>query len=371
MEINRRSFIAGLFGAFAFPSNISWANESDCFLSCNDLYVSARKSRDGLYSASVFSLSQGDIANVALPARGHDSAVHPFKKEVIIFARRPGTFAVALAYDGGHQPQWFYATPNRHFYGHGVFSGDGTLLYSTENDFENGIGKIGIRDATNAYQYLGEFSSYGVGPHDMALLSDGKTLVVANGGTQTHPETGRQVLNLTTMEPSLCYINALNGDLLERHVLKKELHQLSIRHLTVAKDDTVVFGCQYKGPKIDLPTLVGFHRRSTNLTFIDTPKHSLQAMKSYVGSVTSDQSGTLIAASCPKGDVVTFWDLSAKIYLGSKKIQDCCGLARTAKNAKFLITSGSGKVLEGNENSITDRTNGSHYLWDNHAVHIG
>src|SRR5438552_1061500 len=78
---------------------------------------------------------------------------------------------------------------------HGAFSADGSLLYATENDNLTGSGLIGIYDATAGYRRLGEMSSRGIGPHDLALMPDGMTLAVANGGLRTLPESGREVLN--------------------------------------------------------------------------------------------------------------------------------------------------------------------------------
>ena len=49
---------------------------------------------------------------------------------------------------------WFTSKPYRHFFGHGVFSADGKLLYTTENDYQNARGMIGVRDATDGYKQI-------------------------------------------------------------------------------------------------------------------------------------------------------------------------------------------------------------------------
>ena len=69
---------------------------------------------------------------------------------------------------------------------HGVFSADGRLLYSTENDYDGARGMIGVRDVTGGYKQIGEFPAHGMEPHDIALLSDDRTIVIANGGIRTH-----------------------------------------------------------------------------------------------------------------------------------------------------------------------------------------
>ena len=187
------------------------------------------------------------MRSVELPERGHDIALRPGTGEWVAFARRPGRFGVAVPTDR-RPPVWFAAKPDRHFFGHGVFSADGKLLYTTENDYANAQGIIGVRDATDGYRQIGEFPAHGMEPHDVALLSDGRVMVIANGGIQTHPDRGNDELNLPDMKPSLVYVDVTTGDLLEEHVLAPGLHQLSIRHLGLAAGDHVVFGCQYRGP---------------------------------------------------------------------------------------------------------------------------
>ena len=53
------------------------------------------------------------------------------------------------------------------------------------------------------------------GPHEIRLLPQGDTLVVANGGIETHPDSGRSKLNLPTMRPNLAYIT-IDGALKDR-----------------------------------------------------------------------------------------------------------------------------------------------------------
>src|SRR3546814_20260631 len=79
----------------------------------------------------------------------------------------------------------------------------GRWLYACENDYDNARGCIGIYDATAGYRREAELEAYAIGPHEMVLLSDGRTLAVANGGTQTHPARRREKLNIDTMQTPL------------------------------------------------------------------------------------------------------------------------------------------------------------------------
>jgi hypothetical protein len=360
MEIDRRTLLIGLAGSaamLAVPKHALAAFATECF-------AAARKDDRGNFSAALFSLN-GDMRSVELPGRGHDIALRPDGGEWVAFARRPGRFAVAVPVGAG-QPLWFATGPDRHFFGHGVFSADGRLLYSTENDYDAAKGVIGVRDVAASYKQIGEFEAHGMEPHDIALLSDGRTMVIANGGIRTHPDSEGE-LNLPDMRPSLVYVDTETGDLLEEHRLAPALHQLSIRHLAIGAGDVAAFGCQYRGPEEDAPPLIGFHRRGEEPVVVPSPGGTQEGLRNYIGSVAADSSGSIVAASAPKDGLVTYWDLSARRYLGVSDLNDGCGLAPTHHQANFLLTSGEGWLAPADSSGALERQ-ASSFRWDNHAI---
>ena len=362
MAIDRKTFLRGGLAMAAWP-----LLPPNLFGGERELFAAALREPGGEFAAAIFSLEHGEMARVALPARGHAFAVQPASGACVAFARRPGTFAVAFDAIGAKAPLWFAANPGRHFYGHGVFSNDGRLLYSTENDFERKRGMIGVRDATDGSRQIGEFSSGGIGPHDIALLRDGRTLVVANGGIETHPGSGRSPLNLATMTPSLVYIDTQSGDVLERHELTRDLYQLSIRHIAVTMSGDVVFGCQFNGPRNERPALVGFHKRGERLRLADIPQAANGLLKGYVGSICVDRSGEIVAATSPKGGVVLYFDVAGKRLLGSALFGDASGVAGRAHSSGFIVTSGEGRIATASPGQLEllARTGTA---WDNHAA---
>jgi hypothetical protein len=374
LTMTRRHMLAGMIAAGAAPILSKGAMGDTGSGPQRALFAAARMEPDGSYAAVLFT-ELGDAARVPLPARGHDLTFRPASQDCVVFARRPGTFAGVFSGDG-REPLWFKASDGRHFDGHGVFSGDGRLLYSTENDYTGDVsrGVVGVRDAGGGYQRIGEFASAGMDPHDMTLLSDGRTLVVANGGIELDPETGRIPLNLASMEPSLAYIDCATGDVIERHVLDRSLHKLSIRHLAVAADDLVVFGCQYEGPAADFPPLIGFHRRGEAPTLVEAPREIHRDLRNYIGSVAADATGAIIAASSPKGGLVTFWDAATRRYLGEKRLADGCGIAASGAAGDFILTSGGGQVLEHNPvqgfGRALEAASRHGASWDNHIVRL-
>ena len=190
-------------------------------------------------------------------------------------------------------------------------------------------------------------------------------MVIANGGIRTHPDSGATELNLPDMQASLVYVDVETGDLIEEQKFAADLHQLSIRHLAVAAGDIVVFGCQFRGPEGEAPPLIGFHRRGDAPVIVPAPDATQASLRNYIGSVTVDASGGIVAASAPKGGLVT--EVSGRRYLGASELSDGCGLAPTHRSANFLLTSGEGWLATGEANGKMARQLSS-FHWDNHAI---
>ncbi len=371
MGIERRTALRLLGGAFAgsfLPVPLRAAAPDAA-------YLSARADASGGYFVSGFSARGDRVFDLPLPGRGHSFALHPFEPVAVHFARRPGRFALAVDYARGTVLSAFAAPPGRHFYGHGVFGPGGRLLYATENDFEGGRGVVGIYAPTRRYARIGEFPSHGLGPHDIRLLADGETLVLANGGILTRPDLPRIKLNLPTMAPSLCHIDRRTGTLRAEHRLADALHQLSIRHLALGPRDRVAVAMQYEGPTGDVVPLVALHdpgRKGAGLRLLHGPPAVLRAMKGYCGSVCFDSSGCIIAVSAPRGDLTTFWDADSGDYLSSADVGDGSGVSPAGQPGTFLASSGRGGVFLVRARSGETRPLEGAFLsagrWDNHLA---
>ena len=336
------------------------------------LYLSARTDAAGGYRVSGFASDGTSFFDLPLPGRGHSFAVRPDGTEAVHFARRPGRFALVLDLLRSTIAHRVETPGGRHFYGHGVFSPDGRLLYATENDFDGERGVIGVYDGAHSYRRVGELPSHGIGPHEIALLCDGETLVVANGGIATHPDLPRVKLNLPTMAPALCFVDRRSGVLRRELTLDPALHRLSIRHLAVGPDDTVAVAMQYEGPAQDRVPLVALRRGGGPLHLLHGPPNIIRAMKNYCGSVCFDPSGRTVAVSAPRGNLVTFWDVGTGRFLSSAKVSDGCGVAPGAGPGEALASSGLGSVIVIDARSGAARPLAVGGLeaarWDNHLV---
>ena len=318
------------------------------------LYLSARGGADGGYRATGLRETGDRVFDVAMPARGHSMAMRPGVDEAVFFGRRPGAFAMVVDVAAGRRARIVDAAPGRWFNGHGVFTPAGDRLFASETVADTGDGVIGIYDPADGYRRVGEWRSGGLDPHDLRLLSDGRTLVVPNGGILQIDSVSRAKLNIRTMAPSLDYLDMRTGAALAKVALPPELHQLSIRHLSVAPGDRVAIAMQYEGPFGDRVPLVGLHGPGAPaIRLIGPPQEAVRKLRQYCGSAATDASGRILGVTSPRGGVAAFWDLPAGRFLGFHALADCCGIAPLAEAGQFLISNGHGVLRHFDAGAMT------------------
>ncbi len=355
MELDRRQFC--LAAGVSFLTALS-ANGRERFENADSLLASAYRDKSGNYGIALLG-DRGDIIwQEILPGRGHAIAASLRAPYSVVFARRPGNFAVAFDPTRQKGQQLFHCPPDRHFYGHGEFSSDGNLLFATENDFENAVGIIGIYDVRDGFSRIGEFKSHGIGPHDVKLMDDGITLCVANGGIETHPDFGRAKLNIATMQPSIALIDVRDGSLIELHTLPSELHQLSTRHMDIADDGQVWIGCQYEGPRVDLPPLILKLQKGANLSQVELPDSTTRRLANYVGSICASQDRNSIMVTSPKGNSAITLDAISGSVISISEQHGVCGVA--SSQSGWALSSMNGE-LNGKTTSL---------YWDNHLTNV-
>ena len=358
---DRRDFLkaAGAgFVAVLAPAALGRTAETDA------LFATAYQNRDGGFGVAVLTERGRLVHSLDLPERGHDITFDPVSRRSVVFARQPGTFAVVFDHAGKAAPVTIPSVAGRHFFGHGVFSPDGRLLYATENDFENAAGMIGIYDADDGFRRIGEFPTHGVGPHELLLCPNGQTLAIANGGIETHPDFGAAKLNIPTMKPSLVFVDRITGDLREKHELDPALHKLSIRHMDFDRTGTLWFGCQHEGPASERPALVGRARMGEKFELLAFPEKVLAGLRNYVGSVAANPSAGTVAVSSPQGNALVVLDAKDGAVASVRVLTEVCGIA--PDSAGFLASTGTGEIVPPEGSAHSD----PHYVWDNHMLRI-
>lgn len=353
--IERRVFLrmAGVAFVAALAPRPSFA------LSRTDaVFASGYRDRDGTFGIAVLAEDGTVIDRTPLPARSHGMAFSPVTGHLVAFARRPGTFALVIDRTGRAEPVTIAAAGDRHFFGHGCFSPDGRLLYASENDFDNNRGVVGLYDARDGYRRIGEYQTYGIGTHDLSVSDDGKLLIAANGGIETHPDFGRTKLNLDHMEPSLALIDAASGALVERHALPEKLRQLSTRHIDLDDKGRIWFACQYEGPRNDLPPLVGHFGKGEDLTFLSLPAETTIGLANYVGAIAVNRSEGLIGLTSPNGGRFVVLEAKSGRVIRDAAVADAAGIAAAPHG--FAVSSYDGDFA-GRRGSVA---------WDQHIAKL-
>ncbi len=336
--LDRRAFLR--MAGTAFVASLG-AGPAFALARTDAVFASGYMDRDGRFGIAVLAEDGTVIDRTALPARSHGMAFSPATNHLVAFARRPGTFALVIDRSGRAEPRTIAAAQERHFFGHGCFSPDGRLLYASENDFDANRGVIGLYDARDGYRRIGEYSTYGIGTHDLSVSDDGKFLIAANGGIETHPDFGRTKLNLDHMEPSLALIDAATGALVERHALPEKLRQLSTRHIDLDDRGRIWFACQYEGPRNDLPPLVGHFGKGEDLAFIDLPEETTVGLANYVGAIAVNRREGLVGLTSPNGGRFVVLDAGSGRVVRDEAVADAAGIAAAPHG--FAISSYDGR----------------------------
>ncbi|QBK04562.1 DUF1513 domain-containing protein [Hylemonella gracilis] len=276
---------------------------------------------------------------LALPTRAHGLWAEA-DGAFLAVARRPGDWllrwrpagdAAGLAAEG--TTQWLWIEDDRRFNGHVIASAEhagesrtGRTLWTTETELEDGQGLLGVRDAATL-EKRAEWSTHGRDPHQLLALprAVGRfaagTLMVANGGIPTLPETGRaklldQRLKQQRMDASLVALHPGTGALLGQWRLADPF--LSIRHLAFnasAGRLGIALQAEHSDPQARqaAPVLAVWDGRA--LREVDAVPRGQSALQGYGGDIVAlppAMAGGGFAISCARADALALFDADGR-----------------------------------------------------------
>ncbi len=254
--------------------------------------------------------------------------------------------------------------PHRLFYGHGVFSADAKLLYTTETDTADSKGYIGIRDA-QTLAYLGDFPTYGDHPHDCQLIDGGNTLVVTNGGGD---QASRHLGNLS-------YISIAEQKLIQQYPVSDE--RFNAGHVAIeALGVALVVSAPRRGLSTDNLGAIHVHKAGKKLQRLSQPSAVTARLTGEALSALMVPEQDLIVVTHPTPGFVTCWSIDTLKLRKAIELPFARGLALTCNNDAFLVSFGSNgcarryttDTLEAVEQSTVENTliSGSHLInWQN------
>lgn len=369
MTLSRRKFVLASASATALAAgSVLFASRSKAH---TGTLLSAFEDARGDQYVGGLSLRDEKVFGARVPMRAHGCAVHPTDpNRVLFFARRPGTQAFELDRATLRVRTVFTTQEGQHLAGHGTYSHDGAFIYTPEHDYERVRGVVVVRDA-RTFAVVDEIGTHGIDPHEVAWLPDGKSLLVANGGIMTHPRTFRRKLNIPSMDPSLCVLDAGSGALKGQWRLPD--HLLSIRHVAMTNDGTTAVGLQYEGNKEQTPGIVALYRPGAHETFrlLTAPAEETRRFQGYVASIAISETHDTIAAACPYGGGVACWSLRDERYLGFIAAAETYGLSRV-DDGSILASQRDGTAYDVDQTRLRSQflevTSAQPIRWDDHWV---
>ncbi|MEM7207364.1 MAG: DUF1513 domain-containing protein [Pseudomonadota bacterium] len=224
--------------------------------------------------------------------------------------------------------------PKRFFYGHGAFSSDHNLLFSTETVLDSQQGMIAVRDA-KTHELLGEFPTYGDSPHDCRLIDQGSVLLITNGGGARGSHK----------RPSVTYVDVNTQQLLERIEIDNDY--LNAGHVARAQNGSIaVVSAPRKG--LDETNLGGVslrHGKANELISMREPQDVIERMRGEALSVSIHEESGIVAVTHPNGNMVTFWSIAENRFLASLDFERPRGVTQSVDRSRFVLSYGQSASL--------------------------
>lgn len=314
LPLDRRRWLAWMAASALVPLGPSARAEA----ASASRFVAAWEAEAGHRVGVLARTPQGLAAQSALevPTRAHGLWVER-GGTLLAAARRPGDWLVRWRPDG-QALAWCWIEAGRAFNGHVIASADGRTLYTAETDLETAEGLIGVRDAASL-EKTDEWPTHGMDPHELLADTDG-SLVVANGGIPTLPETGRVKVHLDRMDASLVRLDGSDGTL--RGQWRLADRRLSLRHMAWGARGQLGIALQAEHDRAEdkaaAPLLALFDGRALRTV------EAGHALAGYGGAIAFG--GDRFAVSCPRANGVAMWRADGR-WDGFTPLSEACALA--------------------------------------------
>ena len=276
------------------------------------------------------------VETLELAFMAHGVVVDPHDPQRVVLFEKRGRGACEVHLAAREVVRPIETAAGREFYGHGAFSPDGTLLYSTETQVDDGYrGLVAVRDA-RTFEPLGEFPSHGLAPHDCALRDGGKTMVITNGGGR-HEGT----------EPGcVTYVDVASERLIEKLEFAPAVYSAGHLALTARGDLAVSSAAREWMPKETLGA-ASFRTKGGRFRTMTEPPELTTRMLGESLSLAIHEPSATVGITNPAGHLVTFWDLGRSSLLGSLDLPYPRGIAVTLDGGEFVVSYGKGTSLLG------------------------
>lgn len=275
-------------------------------------------------------LDAGSVSRIPLDFLAHGFTQHPARPDLAATFEKKGPGGARLDLAAGRFVDALAASPGAAFYGHGTYSHDGRWLYVVEAALDSQRGLITVRDARSA-RIVGTLDTHGSSPHDCVLADQGKTLVVSNGGGPLGSDDFA----------SVAFVELESGRLLER--LPVSDVRLNAGHLALtARRDVGLVSAPRTG--LDAERDLGgisVSRAGEPLVTLRDPPAVLARQIGETLSVCVHEPSRVLAATSPRGGVVTFWRLDDLGLVATLDVASPRGITVARDGSCFVLACGA------------------------------
>ena len=112
------------------------------------------------------------------------------------------------------------------------------------------------------------------------------------------------------------------------------------------------------------------HHGEENVQFLKADSNTWRSMKHYTASVCINSKQNLVAITCPKANLLTYWQLDTNEFITSHKLKDGAGAALAA--GKIYASTGRGRIISQQEplRAYQISADFKDVRWDNHMTAI-
>jgi hypothetical protein len=229
-------FVPGYFPEHAFANGRP--------VTANRRMMRSIKDPDGISRMLTRIGMDGSVRQTMLPALAHDVEVAPDRSVGVLCgfeadghcAFDPDTLDLV-----GHAPSFGEGWRGG---GHAVYLDGGKTVIISERapvqppkgGLEPLYGRLTIRDP-ETLKISESYSTYGVDPHDIRLIEDGKYIVAANYGSVVSAKTGMHTIPRSVAEASITVIDVQSGKLVDKR--KTGARNTELRHLAAGSLDRI------------------------------------------------------------------------------------------------------------------------------------
>lgn len=303
-------------------------------------------------------------SELTVPTRAHGLLVEA-GGSVLAAARRPGDWLLRWHPASGRM-QWHWIEDDRRFNGHAAVSADGATVWTTETDLDTAQGRLAVRDA-RSLEKREEFATHGMDPHEFLLLPQAVgaipagSLLVANGGIPTLPETGRSKRQLDRMDASLVALAPRDGALLGQWRLDDPF--LSIRHLAwdpVSRRVGIALQAEHPDPEAKRAAAVFALWDGQRLQ----AAREQPAVQGYGGDICALPGGGFVV-SCPRANALALFGTDAR-WMSNTTHREAYALASDRGHWWASGAEGVWCAPEGTEARAASNTRDTRVQFDNH-----